>query len=202
MEQFFIGNLGISPQTYNLVVLPLFIYFARLTDVSLSTLRQIFVMGGRRKLAPMIGVFESLIWLLAISTIMQNLTNVFCYIAYAAGFASGIFVGITVEEKLAIGKVMVRIITRREATDLIEYLRTSKFGLTYVEGEGKRENVKLIFSVVQRQDLPELIAIINNFNPNAFYTVETVRYASQPANYSMMGSSGGLFSFLTNLKRR
>jgi uncharacterized protein YebE (UPF0316 family) len=202
MEQFFVQNLGINIQTYNLVVLPLFIYFARLTDVSLSTLRQIFVMSGKRKLAPIIGIFESLIWLMAISTIMQNLTNVFCYVAYAAGFASGIFVGMTVEEKLALGKVMVRVITRREATDLIAYLRTSKFGFTYVEGEGKRENVKLIFSVVERQDLPELIHIINSFNPNAFYTVETVRYVSQPANYNIIGARGGLFSFFSNLKRR
>jgi uncharacterized protein YebE (UPF0316 family) len=159
-------------------------------------------MSGRRRLAPVIGIFESLIWLMAISTIMQNLNNVYCYIAYAAGFASGIFVGMTIEEKLALGKVMVRVITRREATDLIEYLRTTRFGFTYVEGEGKRENVKLIFSVVQRHDLPELLSIINSFNPNAFYTVETVRYASQPANYSMMGDKGGLFSFFTNLKRR
>jgi uncharacterized protein YebE (UPF0316 family) len=202
MESFFIQNLGLDRELYNLIVLPLLIYFARLCDVSLSTLRQIFVMSGRRNLAPVIGVFESLIWLVAISTIMQNLTNAYCYIAYAAGFASGIFVGMTIEEKLALGKVMVRVITRREATDLIEYLRTTKFGFTYVEGEGKRENVKLIFSVVQRQDLPELLNIINSFNPNAFYTVETVRYASQPATYSMIGDKGGLFSFFTNLKRR
>jgi hypothetical protein len=71
-----------------------------------------------------------------------------------------------------------------------------------VEGEGKRENVKLIFSVVQRQDLPELIGIINQFNPKAFYTVETVRYASQPAEYSTFIGGGGLFSLLGNLKRR
>jgi uncharacterized protein YebE (UPF0316 family) len=202
MESFFTESLGINKELYNLFVLPLLIYCARLCDVSLSTLRQIFVMSGRRRLAPVIGIFESLIWLMAISTIMQNLNNVYCYIAYAAGFASGIFLGMTIEEKLALGKVMVRVITRREATDLIEYLRTTRFGFTYVEGEGKRENVKLIFSVVQRHDLPELLSIINSFNPNAFYTVETVRYASQPANYSMMGDKGGLFSFFTNLKRR
>ncbi len=108
----------------------------------------------------------------------------------------------TIEEKLALGKVVVQVITRKEATDLIDFLRTTKFGFTYVEGEGKRENVKLIFSVVQRQDLPELLNIIKSFNPNAFYTVETVRYASQPMDYTMIRDGGGLFSFLTNLKRR
>ena len=202
METFFTETLGISKETYQLVFLPLVIYCSRMCDVSLSTLRQIFVMSGRRNLAPVVGIFESLIWLVAISTIMQNLTNVYCYIAYAAGFASGIFLGMTIEEKLALGKVVVQVITRREATDLIDYLRSTKFGFTYVEGEGKRENVKLIFSVVQRHDLPELLSIITTFNPNAFYTVESVRYASQPANYAMIGDKGGLFSFLTNLKRR
>ncbi len=202
MEEYFTQTLHLSRQTYEWVVLPLIIYFSRVTDVSMSTLRQIFVITGRRKIAPVLGIFESLIWLIAISTIMQNLNNAFCYIGYAAGFASGIFVGMTIEEKLALGKVMVRVITRREATDLIEYLRTSRFGFTYVEGEGKRENVKLIFSVVQRQDLPELISIINQFNPKAFYTVETVRYANQVVNYSPLASGGGLFSLFGNLKRR
>lgn len=201
MERFFAEHFGISGSTYDFVILPLLIYCARLTDVSLSTIRQIFVMSGRRRLAPILGIFESLIWLLAISTIMQNLTNVFCYIAYAAGFASGIFVGMTIEEKLALGKVLVRVITRREADDLMDYLRASKFGFTYVDAEGKRENVKLIFSVVQRQDLPELLEIINRFNPNAFYTIESVRYASQPVDYAMINGRG-VFSFLSNLKRR
>ncbi len=145
MQEFFIRTLNIGPDTYNWVVLPLIIFCARVTDVSLSTLRQIFVISGRRNVAPVMGIFESLIWLIAISTIMQNLNNIFCYIGYAAGFATGIFVGMTIEEKLALGKVMVRVITRQAASDLIEYLRTTKFGFTYVEGEGKRENVKLIF---------------------------------------------------------
>lgn len=202
MESFFLEHFGISKSVYSYVVLPLIIYCSRLTDVSLNTIRQIFVISGRRKQAPLIGIVESLLWLIAISTIMQNLNNFTCYIAYAAGFASGIFIGMSIEEKLALGKVMVRVITRREATDLIDYLRTSKFGFTYVEGEGKRENVKLIFLVIQRQDLPELIAIINQFNPNAFYTVETVRYASQPGYYSIIDEKGGLRSFLSNLKRK
>ncbi len=202
MEQFFTETFGISHQTYSWFVLPLIIFCARVTDVSCSTMRQIFVASGRRNLAPALGIFESLVWLIAISTIIQNLDNLACYVGYAAGFATGIYTGMTIEEKLALGKVMVRVITRREATDLIEYLRTTKFGFTYVEGEGKRENVKLIFSVVKRQDLPELIEIIQQFNPNAFYTVEMVRYASQPADYSTFVGGGGLFSIFGNLMRR
>ena len=203
MEEFFTQQFGISPDTFRWVVLPLLIFTSRVCDVSLSTMRQIFVVSGKRRLAPVLGVFESLLWLLAISTIMKNLDNFACYVGYASGFATGIFVGMTIEEKLALGKVMVRVITRREVPELIDRLRESKFGFTFVEGEGKRENVKLIFSVVNRADLPELLDIIRSYNPNAFYTVESVRYASQISDYvpNLIGG-GGLFSIFGSSKRK
>ncbi|MCU0355195.1 MAG: DUF2179 domain-containing protein [Cytophagales bacterium] len=203
MEEFFTQHFGISPDTFRWVVLPMLIFTSRVCDVSLSTMRQIFVVSGKRRLAPVLGVFESLLWLLAISTIMKNLDNFACYVGYASGFATGIFVGMTIEEKLALGKVMVRVITRREVPELIERLRESKFGFTFVEGEGKRENVKLIFSVVNRADLPELLDIICSYNPNAFYTVESVRYASQISDYvpNLIGG-GGLFSIFGSSKRK
>jgi len=199
MEDFFLQRFGVSSETYHWILLPLLIFFSRICDVSLSTMRQIFVVSGKRKLAPLLGIFESLLWLLAISTIMKNLDNLACYVGYASGFATGIFVGMTIEERLALGRVMVRVITRREVPELIEKLRESKFGFTFVEGEGKRENVKLIFSVINRQDLPELLAIISSYNPNAFYTVETVRYASHAP--SLIGG-GGLFALFEGLKKK
>lgn len=203
MEEFFHQHFHISHEHYHWFLLPLLIFCSRVTDVSVSTLRQISVMSGRRKLAPILGIFESLMWLFAISTIMRNLNNVACYVGYSAGFATGIYVGMLFEERLALGKVMVRVITRREVPELIEQLRQSKFGFTFVEGEGKRENVKLIYSVISRHDLPELLAIINSHNPNAFYTVESVRYASQVTEYvpSLIGGNA-LFSLLGNFKRK
>ncbi len=203
MDDFFIYKLGVSSEMYHWLFLPLMIFFSRVTDVSISTLRQISVMSGRRKLAPVLGIFESLLWLFAISTIMSNLNNFACYIGYASGFATGIFVGMTLEERLALGKVMVRIVTRREASELIDQLKESRFGYTFVEGEGKRENVKIIFSVINRHDLPDLLAIIQLHNPKSFYTVESVRHASQIADYvpTLIGG-GGLFSILGNLKRK
>ncbi len=203
MEEFFTQRFGIDPDTFRWVVLPLLIFCSRVCDVSLSTLRQIFVVSGKRKLAPLLGIVESLLWLLAISTIMKNLDNFACYVGYAAGFATGIFVGMTIEERLALGKVMVRVVTRREVPELIEKLRQSKFGFTFVEGEGKRENVKLIFSVINRHDLPELLDIVCTYNPNAFYTVETVRHASQISDYvpNLIGG-GGLFSIFGSSKRK
>ena len=110
-------------EIYAWILLPLLIFFARVCDVSLGTIRIIFVSKGIKYLAPIVGFFEILIWLLALGQIMQNLNNVFYYIFYAGGFATGNYVGILLEEKLSIGTVGIRIITKREAEKLIEVLK-------------------------------------------------------------------------------
>jgi uncharacterized protein YebE (UPF0316 family) len=202
MENFFYEQFGISPAVFNWVLLPLLIFLARISDVTLSTIRIVFVMSGRRNLAPLLGFFESLIWLIAISQIIKNISSPVSYIAYAGGFATGTFVGMTIEEKLALGKVMVRVITRREAKALLEFLQTSKYGFTSVEAQGKRENVNLIFSVVERQDLPEFISMIEQFHPNAFYTVENVRFVSDGGIGPIETSSNPLKELFRRTKRR
>lgn len=164
-----------SPDLYAWVILPILIFLARICDVSLGTLRIILVSKGVKYLAPMIGFFEILIWLLAISQIMQNLTNVYYYLFYAGGFATGTFVGILVEEKLSIGIVMIRIITRRDATKLINHLKSEKYGLTTVDADGVKGQVKIIFTVIRRENLNTVIECIERFNPKAFYSVEDIR---------------------------
>ena len=111
MEQFFYEHFGISPELLNYAILPLLIFLARIGDVSIATIRIIFVMSGKKVIAPILGFFESLIWLLANGQIFNNIDNVWSYIAYASGYATGTFVGMYIEEKLAIGRVVVRIIT-------------------------------------------------------------------------------------------
>src|SRR5690606_34194281 len=120
MEQFFTDTLGMHAEVYRCALLPLLIFLARIADVSINTIRIIYVLGGRRLTATLLGFFESLIWLMAISQIFEQLDNWVCYFAYPAGFASGIFVGMIIEEKIAYGKVIVRIITRKDITVLIE----------------------------------------------------------------------------------
>jgi len=202
MEQFFYEHFGISPFAFNWFILPLLIFCARISDVTLSTIRIVFVMSGRRNLAPILGFFESLIWLIAISQIIKNISSPLSYIAYASGFATGTYVGMVIEEKLALGKVMVRVITRREATALLKFLQTSKYGFTSVDAQGKRENVSLIFSVVERQDLPEFISIIERFNPNAFYTVENVRYVSDGGLGPIETAENPIKELFRKMKRR
>jgi uncharacterized protein YebE (UPF0316 family) len=182
MEEFFVGYLGVDKTIFYWFLLPLVVFCARVTDVSLSTLRVMFVASGRRNIAPFLGFCEAMIWILMIGQIMKNLGNVLTYFGYAGGFATGTFVGMYIESRLALGKVIVRIITKKEAKNLIDALTTSKFGFTNIQAEGKYGDVNVIFSVLKRQDLPQLLALIDQYHPNAFYTIENVRHVRDLKN--------------------
>ena len=179
MEVFFTQTLGISENIFSYVLLPCLIFLARITDVSINTIRIIYVLGGRRWTATMLGFFESLIWLMAISQIFEHLDNWICYVAYPGGFASGIFIGMIIEERIAYGKVIVRIITRKEVKDLINYLNTKKFRYTHVNAEGPDGHENLVFTVLERDSLEELLYKLKDILPTAFYTVEKVNRATE-----------------------
>src|SRR5512133_102522 len=110
----------IQTDLFTYVILPLFIFCARIIDVSLGTMRIIFVTKGMRKVAPIIGFFEVFVWLLAISRIMQNLDNWVCYVAYAGGFATGNLIGMMIEEKHAIGHKITKVNTPQHQTKHID----------------------------------------------------------------------------------
>jgi uncharacterized protein YebE (UPF0316 family) len=161
------------------VILPVLIFLARIIDMTLDTIRIVMISRGKRLLAPLFGFFEVLIWLMAIGQIMQNLSNVFCYLAYASGFAMGNFVGLTIEGKIAMGIVLVRVITSQNASDLAEKLRGSGFGVTILDAQGTSGKVNIIFVVIKRAFLKRVVEIIQECNPKAFYTVEDVRHISE-----------------------
>lgn len=163
---------------YAWVFLPLAIFLARVCDVSLGTVRIILISRGV-KLATLIGFFEILVWLLAIGHIMQNLTNFGYYIAYAGGFAAGTYAGILIENKLSLGVVILRIITRRDATELIKHLKEQNYGVTTIDAQGVSGPVKIILIVINRHDVDNVVGIIKTFNPHAFYSVEDVRFARE-----------------------
>jgi uncharacterized protein YebE (UPF0316 family) len=126
-----------------------------------------------------LGFFESLIWLLAIGQIFQNVNNPMSYIAYAGGFAMGTFVGMTIEEKLALGRVLVRVITPEPMPDLIEYMKEKNFRFTSVGAEGRYGKVNLLFTVMKRDDLTGFIGKVKSINDKAFYTIESVKRISE-----------------------
>jgi uncharacterized protein YebE (UPF0316 family) len=161
------------------VVVPLLIFAARVMDVSLGTMRIIFLSRGKRIIAPALGFFEVLIWLLAMRQIMQNLNNPVTYIAYAAGFATGNFVGIYLESRLAIGTLIIRLITPKDTGELIAHLHSAGYGVTSVDGQGAVGRVKLIYIIIKRKDLADVVEIITRCHPKAFLSIEEIRSASE-----------------------
>jgi uncharacterized protein YebE (UPF0316 family) len=168
-----------SAEFYALVVLPLLIFFFRIGDVSLGTIRVIFISKGLKYIAPVIGFFEVIIYLVAIGQVINNITNPVLYIAYGGGFAAGTFIGMKVEEKLSLGTLVVRIITPEDPGDLVAYLRQRSFGVTIANGEGSKGKVSIILSIIKRQDFNEVIGGIREHLPNAFYSVEEVRSVAE-----------------------
>ena len=168
-----------SSGIFTWVVLPVLIFLARICDVSLGTIRVIFVSRGFRHLAPLLGFFEISIWLFAIGQIMRDVNDISIYIAYAAGFATGTYAGITLEEKLSLGTVLVRVVTGRDSSGLAAGLAEAGYGITTHAADGAQGPVTIVFTVVKRQELSRVIGIIKEFNPHAFYSVEDVRHASE-----------------------
>jgi len=161
------------------VVIPVLIFIARIADVSMGTVRVIFVSRGLKYLAPVVGFFEILIWLLAIGQIMKNLSNPVCYIAYAGGFSIGNYVGICIAERLSLGMVLIRVITKKDAVSLVEHLKSEKYGVTSVDGQGASGDVKVVFTIVPRREVKPVIELVKKLNPNAFYTIEEVGFVEK-----------------------
>ena len=135
------------------VILPLLIALARIIDVSIGTIRIVLLAKGNRTIAPILGFFEVIIWLLSISQIMQNLDNIVSYIAYGAGFAAGNWIGLIIEDKLALGDLQIRVITKKTATELIQYLKKEGYGITSLKAQGARGDVNIFYTIIHRKDL-------------------------------------------------
>lgn len=202
MDVFFIETLGISPAIFSYVLLPLLIFVARIGDVSINTIRIIYVLGGRRITATLLGFFESFIWLMAIRQIFEHLDNWICYIAYPAGFASGIFVGMIIEERIAYGKVIVRIITRKDVSGLIGYLNGNNFRYTKVDAQGPDGHENLVFTVLERERLEPMLYTLKEMLPTAFYTVEKVNRATEVGTLTEETSRWSITTWLRSVIRQ
>jgi uncharacterized protein YebE (UPF0316 family) len=162
-----------------LTLLPLLIFVAELCVVTISTLRIIFVSRGRKYLAPLLGFFEITVWLFAIGQIMQNLNDLSCYLAFAGGFTLGNFLGVIVEKKLALGSLVVRIITHKDTTDLIERLQSADYGVTRIDAEGSTGPVQVVLTVIKRRELDRVLGIIHRFDSRVFYSIDDLQSAAE-----------------------
>jgi uncharacterized protein YebE (UPF0316 family) len=172
-------------------LIPLGIFLAEMCVVTIGTLRIIFIARGHRLLAPLLGFFEILIWLFAISQIMKNLSDPWCFAAFAAGFTCGNFLGMLIERRLAMGMVIVRIFTSRDPANLMTELRGVNMGYTCVNGEGATGPVRIVMTVVKRKQLPCLLELIDRCQPKAFYAVDDLQSASQGI-FPLASQRGGL----------
>jgi len=170
----------ISPGIFNWIILPALIFVAQIANVCMETLRIVFLSKGMKYLAPVIAFFEIIIWLLAIVRVLNNLSNISYFLAYAFGFALGTYVGLVIEEKLSIGMVIMRIITTDGTGDEItEFLQAEHYGTTSLDAKGSRGGVKMMISLVNRDDVPRITRHIEETNPDAFFSIEDVRYVNQ-----------------------
>ncbi len=170
----------ITPELYAWVILPLLIFLARICDVSMETIRVIYISKGIKYLAPIIAFFEIVIWLLAMEVVMRDLTNIANFLAFAFGFAMGTYIGLVIEEKLSIGMVIMRIVTTDESNDeIVSFLQSENYGITMLDARGSRGNVRIILSLVNRTDVARITERIRSTNPHAFFSIEDVRYVNE-----------------------
>lgn len=169
----------------SLIFSGLFIFLARVTDMSLSTFRILMLMRGRSLLASLIGFLESGIYILALSQVMQHLDHSINMVFFAAGFAVGNYVGSSIEERIALGYVNLQVISVDCHDTLQSRLRDEGFGVTVVKGSGKDGMHYILYVLCKRRDLPKLMKLINNTDEEAFTCVVDTRkilggFFSQP----------------------
>ncbi len=158
--------------------IPLLIFLAKIIDVSLSTLGLIFISKGYKKLSSLLSFIEICIYLFAISKILENLTNIYYYLSYAGGYALGTYIGIWIEEKLSIGFVHIRMITKKNANKLISTFKEYGYDITKYQAKSLTDRVDVIYTVVKRNELNNILDIIKSFDKKAFYSVEDIRTVS------------------------
>lgn len=162
----------LSPQSWLMAAL---IFSLRVLDMSLDTLRVLFVMRGRKKIAWVLGFFQSAIFVTAISTVLSNLDNPLNIIGYAAGFATGNVVGMTIEERLAIGHTSINIISSRLGSAITENLRKNGYAVTEIPARGKDGMVTMLNVLVLRKNVEKARKLVDEIDEDAFITIEDVR---------------------------
>lgn len=167
-------------ELFGYIVIPLLIFISRIVDVSLGTIRILLISKGKKLSATGLGFIESAVWLLAIREILGNLDNVISYIAYPAGYAAGTYVGMLIEERFIKGKVILRVIVKKDLEALLEDFKEEKQNYTILEGEGLKGNSKILFVVLNQEKINSTLKKIKKHNPNAFYTLESLKYARDP----------------------
>lgn len=156
-------------------LLPFVIFAGRIVDVSLGTLRIIFVSKGEKYLAALIGFFEVFVWIVVISEIFTGASDMLLYMSYAGGYAAGNFVGILIEQRIAFGILLCRVYTKKNGKMLVAILNSENYGATLIRGSGSLGEIDIIETVVSRKKLKKVDKIFTEFDPGVFYVTEDIR---------------------------
>ncbi|NLB65776.1 MAG: DUF2179 domain-containing protein [Lentisphaerae bacterium] len=170
----------------------LLIVVTRIVDVSMGTLRVSFIARGRKVLAAICGFTEILIWIVVVSKILVGAPHWTAYIAYALGFTLGTLAGMSIEERLAVGWALVRVISGNPVGDFPRQLSAAGFGVTLQDAQGARGPVQVLVTLMPRKRLPEFQQLLSQYDPSAFYTIEDVRHARDiPPAYATASTAAG-----------
>lgn len=154
---------------------PLVVFSLRATDVTLATFRMRMIMRGHRFVAPLIGFFEILLWVTAIGIVVNYLDSPLHVIGYAAGFATGNFLGLIIEERLALGLATIRTVVRAGGAELATALRDAGFGVTEMPGRGRDGTVEVLYAVLPRRRIEECLRLVERGAPDSFVVVDEPR---------------------------
>lgn len=158
----------------NIWISALVIFLLRVIDMSLDTMRMLFVVRGKKPIAWILGFLQSLVFVIAISTVLANLNNILNIIGYAAGFATGNVLGMFIEERLAIGHIAMRVISSKKDLGIAKALRKAGFAVTEIQARGKDGKVALLNSSIMRRDVSRFEDLVTKTEPGAFITAEDV----------------------------
>ena len=170
-------------------LLALAIVALRIVDVSLGTVRMIMVIRGRQLNAAILGFFEVMVWLTAISAILSHITDWINVVAYGVGFALGNVIGMFIESKMAVGQQAIRFISREQGDRIIRTLRARGFGVTEVVASGREGPVGLGFVIVSRKKVPEVMETISGIDSASVVTIEDVRHSNIVDYHRMLGGT-------------
>jgi len=163
----------LTPQA---VLIALAIFGLRVVDMSMDTMRMLFVVRGRKRIAWWLGFFQSLIFVIAISAALAEVAvNPLAVIGYACGFATGNVLGMYIEDRLAIGHIQFTIVSSRRGAALVAELRKAGYAVTEIPARGKDGTVTLLQTSVQRKDRDTVETVVLESDPDAFVTAEDVR---------------------------
>jgi uncharacterized protein YebE (UPF0316 family) len=178
------------------ILLPLVIFVARVVETSLETIRMIYITRGHQYLAAGIGVVKVAIWLLSTGLVLTNLQNIAGIVAYIAGYGVGTIIGMELENRISIGSVVVRVISRGDPASFMQKAAGMGFGITRLEGSGYYYSaVAVLLMVLPRVELPRLMAVLHDDFPDLLFTVEDVRKASEGGRIYYGKSSGWISRF-------